>query len=182
MIIQAFFRAEPADTRVRLWIEGEAGGRAVPPPHRVRRPGGLGGKAVRATDLPAGGLDSARLRFEMMTPGTLWIDDLRVVGEAPPKAVRLNAQRTLLAALQAYRDAALRRVRPPVQLALGAPSQHPGGQPDGPPDASSPDAPAPGGPARPRLLPYRLIAGCGKIARRRGEGSSPRAEVGPAVP
>ena len=39
----------------------------------------------------------------MMTPGTLWIDDLRVVGEAPPKAVRLNAQRTLLAALQAYR-------------------------------------------------------------------------------
>jgi hypothetical protein len=60
-------------------------------------------RAVRATDLPAGGLDLARLRFELLTPGTLWIDDLRVLGEAAPEAVRVNAQRTLLAALQAYR-------------------------------------------------------------------------------
>jgi hypothetical protein len=38
-----------------------------------------------------------------MTPGTLWIDDVHIVGEVTPKAVRLNAQRTLLEALQAYR-------------------------------------------------------------------------------
>lgn len=104
MTIQAFFRAEPANSRVRLWIQGETGGEPY-----LRRTEFLvspewGARAVRASDLPAGGLDSARLRFEMMTPGTLWIDDLKIVGEAPPKAVRLNAQRTLLAALQAYRS------------------------------------------------------------------------------
>ena len=39
-----------------------------------------------------------------MTPGVLWIDDLRVVGDAAAKSARLNAQRTMLAALQAYRE------------------------------------------------------------------------------
>jgi hypothetical protein len=102
MFIQAFFRAS-ADSRVCIWIEGEAGGQ----PYLRRSELSVGStweaRAVRASDLPAGGLDSARLRFEMLTPGTVWIDDLRVLGEPTPKAVRLNAQRTLLAALQAYR-------------------------------------------------------------------------------
>ena len=102
MFIQAFFRAS-ADSRVCIWIEGEAGGQ----PYLRRSELAVGAaweaRAVRASDLPAGGLDSARLRFEMLTPGTVWIDDLRVLGEPTPKAVRLNAQRTLLAALQAYR-------------------------------------------------------------------------------
>jgi hypothetical protein len=103
MVIQAFFRAEPADSRVRLWIQGETGGEPYLRRSEFSVASDWDGRAVRASDLPAGGLDSARLRFEMMTPGTLWIDDVKVVGEAPPKAVRLNAQRTLLAALQAYR-------------------------------------------------------------------------------
>jgi hypothetical protein len=103
MLIQAFFRAEPADSRVRLWIQGETGGEPYLRRSEFSVPSEWDGKAVRASDLPAGGLDSARLRFEMITPGTLWIDDVKVVGEAPPRAVRLNAQRTLLAALQAYR-------------------------------------------------------------------------------
>jgi hypothetical protein len=60
-------------------------------------------KAMRLSDLPAGGLDLAWLRFEVLSPGTFWFDDVRVTGDATPKAVRLNAQRTLLAALQAYR-------------------------------------------------------------------------------
>ncbi len=102
MFIQAFFRAS-AESRVCVWIEGEAGGQ----PYLRRSELAVGAaweaRAVRASDLPAGGLDSARLRFEMLTPGTVWIDDLRVLGEPTPKAVRLNAQRTLLAALQAYR-------------------------------------------------------------------------------
>jgi hypothetical protein len=103
MAIQAFFRAEAADCPVRVWIEGEAGGQSFLRHSEFKVSTAWEGRLVRASDLPAGGLDSARLRFEMMAPGTLWIDDLRVVGEAAPKAVRLNAQRTLLAALQAYR-------------------------------------------------------------------------------
>jgi hypothetical protein len=103
MIIQAFFRAEAPDTRVRVWIQGEAGGQPYLRRSEFNVSTTWDGKAVRASDLPAGGLDSARLRFELMTPGTLWIDDLHVVGEVTPKAVRLNAQRTLLEALQAYR-------------------------------------------------------------------------------
>ena len=59
---------------------------------------------MRASDMPAGGLDSARLRFELLTPGILWIDDLHVPGETTSRSARLNAQRTLLAALQAYRE------------------------------------------------------------------------------
>jgi hypothetical protein len=102
--IQAFFRAEPADARVRLWVQGETGGEPYLRRSEFSVSSAWDGKVVRASDLPAGGLDSARLRFEMLTPGTLWIDDVRLIGEAPTKAVRLNAQRTLLAALQAYRS------------------------------------------------------------------------------
>jgi hypothetical protein len=103
MLIQAFFRAEAAETRLRVWIQGEAGGQRYLRLSEFTVSTAWEGKEVRASDLPAGGLDSARLRFELTTPGTVWIDDLRVVGEATPKAVRLNAQRTLLAALQAYK-------------------------------------------------------------------------------
>lgn len=104
LTIQAYFRAEPENSKVRLWIQGEVGGQ----PYLRRAEFDVGSswqsKAVRAANLPAGGLDSARLRFELLTPGTLWVDDLHLTGEATPKAVRLNAQRTLLAALQAYRS------------------------------------------------------------------------------
>ena len=103
MTIQAYLRAEPPDSLVRLWIEGEVGGQPYLRRTEFKVASTWELKAVRATDLPAGGLDSARLRFEMMSPGSLWIDDLHLIGEATPKAVRLNAQRTLLAALQAYR-------------------------------------------------------------------------------
>jgi hypothetical protein len=103
MVIQAYFRAEPADARVRLWIQGETGGEPYLRRSEFIVSSDWEGKAVRASDLPAGGLDSARLRFELLTPGALWIDDVHLIGEAPPRAVRLNAQRTLLAALQAYR-------------------------------------------------------------------------------
>ena len=102
-MIQAYVRAEPQDSQVRLWIQGEVGGLPYLRRSEFKVSSAWELRAVRAVDLPAGGLDSARLRFEMLTPGTLWIDDVHVVGEAVPKAVRLNAQRTLLAALQAYR-------------------------------------------------------------------------------
>ena len=103
VIIQAYLRTEPQDSQVRLWIQGEVGGLPYLRRSEFKVSSAWELRAVRAVDLPAGGLDLARLRFEMLTPGTLWIDDVHVVGEVAPKAVRLNAQRTLLAALQAYR-------------------------------------------------------------------------------
>ena len=62
------------------------------------------GRAVRASDVPAGGLDSARLRFELLAPGSLWIDDLHVPSETTSKSGLLNARRTMLEAIQAYRE------------------------------------------------------------------------------
>jgi hypothetical protein len=104
LTIQAFFRASPADSTVRVWIEGESGGRPYIRRSELGVSSGWEPRAVRASDLPPGGLDSARLRFEMMTPGVLWIDDLRVNGDGAGESARLNAQRTMLAALQAYRE------------------------------------------------------------------------------
>ena len=78
LTIQAFFRSSPADATVRVWIEGESGGQPYVRRSELGVTTELGGRAVRASDLPPGGLDSARLRFELMTPGVLWIDDLRV--------------------------------------------------------------------------------------------------------
>ena len=103
LTIQVHARAEPADSLVRLWLQGEAGGQPYLRRSEFRVPARWEPRAVRVVDLPAGGLDQARLRFEMLAPGSLWIDDLKVSGDAAPRAVRLNAQRTLLAALQAYR-------------------------------------------------------------------------------
>ena len=104
LTIQAFFRSSKPDATVRVWIEGESSGR----PYIRRSELGVSStweaRAVRASDLPPRGLDSARLRFELMTPGVLWIDDLRVAGDGAGDSARLNAQRTMLAALQAYRE------------------------------------------------------------------------------
>jgi hypothetical protein len=103
LTIQVHARAEPADSLVRLWLQSEADGQPYFRRSEFRVPSSWEPRAVRVVDLPAGGLDRARLRFEMLSPGSLWIDDLKVFGDAAPRAVRLNAQRTLLAALQAYR-------------------------------------------------------------------------------
>ncbi len=104
LTIQAFFRSAPVEATVRVWIEGEAGGQPYVRRSELSVPTDWVGLAVRASDLPPGGLDSARLRFEMMTPGVLWIDDLHIASDPAAKSVRLNARRTLLEALQAYRE------------------------------------------------------------------------------
>jgi hypothetical protein len=104
LTIRAFFRSTPPGASVRVWIEGEAGGRPYVRRSELVVPGTWESRAVRASDLPPGGLDSARLRFELLTPGTLWLDDLKVGDDGAGKSIRLNAQRTMLAALQAYRE------------------------------------------------------------------------------
>jgi hypothetical protein len=104
MMIQAFFRASKPGTSVRVWIEGTSGGQSYVRRTELDLTTEWEARAVRASDLPAGGLDSARLRFELDRPGVLWIDDLHVVNEPASKSSRLNAQHTLLAAMQAYRE------------------------------------------------------------------------------
>lgn len=102
--IDVFFRAAAPGSRVRVWIEGESGGQPYIRRTEFDVPVAWESRTVRAADIPARGLDSARLRFELMTPGVLWIDDLHIRGETTSRSARMNAQRSLLAALQAYRE------------------------------------------------------------------------------
>ncbi|HKI16781.1 MAG TPA: hypothetical protein VKA15_02830, partial [Isosphaeraceae bacterium] len=102
--VQAYFRASQPGARVRVWIEGESGGRPYVRRTELDLSSGWEARAVRASDVPAGGLDFVRLRFELDAPGVLWVDDLRVLNELASKSLRLNTQHTLLAALQAYRE------------------------------------------------------------------------------
>ena len=118
--------------------------------------------------MPAGGLDSARLRFELMTPGILWIDDLHIRGETASKSARLNAQHTLLAALQAYRE---QRYADFARLAGShwiRQSNIGGHRPAGTnerPAAAKVGTPRTARATR-RLLPYRRTASSGKIVSR----------------
>lgn len=104
LTIQAFFRSEPANATVRVWIEGQSNGQPYVRRSVLDVSSAWEPRVVRAADLPAAGLDSARLRFELMTPGKLWIDDLKIGNDAAARSARLNARRTVLAALQAYRE------------------------------------------------------------------------------
>jgi hypothetical protein len=104
LTVEAYFRASHPGARVRVWIEGESSGRSYVRRTELEVSTAWEPRAMRASDLPAGGLESARLRFELVAPGALWVDDLRVVNEVAFKSLRLNTQHTLLAALQAYRE------------------------------------------------------------------------------
>jgi hypothetical protein len=104
LTIQAFFRSEPAGAVVRVWIEGQSDGHAFVRRSELAVSSEWSGRAARASDLPPLGLDSARLRIELLTPGTLWIDDVRILNDPAQKAARQNAQGALLAAVQAYRE------------------------------------------------------------------------------
>jgi hypothetical protein len=102
--IQAWLRADRPETKVRLWIEGQAAGRPFVRQVEVFPRDEWTATAARVSDIPPTGLESARLRFEMLTPGQLWLDDLAVSGPALSESERLNARRDLVAALSAYRD------------------------------------------------------------------------------
>jgi hypothetical protein len=104
LTIQAYFRALAPGAKVRVWIEGDSSGHPFIRRTELSVSNEWQSQAVRASDIPPGGLDMARVRFELPAAGTLWVDDLKVVGEGSSKSARLNAQRTLLAALQAYRE------------------------------------------------------------------------------
>ena len=104
LTIRAWFRADRPEARVRVRIDGQSAGRPYARQLEVAARGDWAESVVRASQLPDGGLDSARLRFELLGPGRLWVDDVSVVGDALGEAERLNARRDLTAALSAYRE------------------------------------------------------------------------------
>jgi hypothetical protein len=104
LTVQAWLRADRPDAKVRVWIEGEAAGRPFVRRSELSAGSGWAVMAVRVAELPSEGLDNVRLRFEMMTAGRLWIDDLDISGEALSEPERLNARNALLAAMHAYRE------------------------------------------------------------------------------
>jgi hypothetical protein len=104
LTVRAWLRSERPDTPVRFWLEGEQAGQ--PFEHQVdlfAQPF-WSAVIVPVAGIPPGGLDHARLRFELPASGRLWLDDLSISGESLSEPERRNARRTLLAALQAYRE------------------------------------------------------------------------------
>ncbi len=103
MTLHAWFRADRPDSAIRVWLEGDAAG--APFSRHADGSAGLEWAEVRlqAPELPLGGLDHARLRFEKLAAGTLWIDDVGISGDGPSEPAR-RAQVVLTAALHAYRE------------------------------------------------------------------------------
>ncbi len=103
-VVRAWFRADRPETKVRVWIEGESTGKVFQRVSDLTVSSGWIERAVRASDVPPGGLDSVHLRFELLTAGSLWVDDLSVAGETLSGPERRNAVVALLAASQAFRE------------------------------------------------------------------------------
>jgi hypothetical protein len=104
LLVQAALRSDRPDAKVRIWIEGESAGKPYRRLSEITVQQTWSEKAIRARDLPPGGLDTARLRFELIGAGSLWVDDLAVSGEGLSEPERRNASKAIMAAIQAYRD------------------------------------------------------------------------------
>ena len=104
IVIHAWLRGERPEAKVRLWIEGQAAGRPFARQLVVDARPEWSAVAARVSGLPDSGLESARLRFEALTSGRFWVDDVSVAGPTLTEPERLNARRDLTAALSAYRD------------------------------------------------------------------------------
>jgi hypothetical protein len=104
--VRVWLRAEPAGSRVRIWLDGQADGQ----PHARKAEIAVGAawapQTIRMLNLPEPGLESLALRFELPAAGRLWIDDLTVAGSRP-SAPDLRAQRVLVRAQQAKREGRL---------------------------------------------------------------------------
>lgn len=123
LLVRAWLRADRPDAKVRVWIEGEAAGKPYRRVSSLTVQPAWAERAVRASDVPPGGLDAARLRFEMLTAGSLWVDDLAVTGETLSEPERRNARNALLAALQAFQE---KRYADFARLAGSHWARHPG--------------------------------------------------------
>ncbi|MBX6314219.1 MAG: hypothetical protein IRY99_15100, partial [Isosphaeraceae bacterium] len=103
LMLRAWLRADRPEARVRVGIEGESNGHHLGRQAELIASTDWAQVAIPLTDLPPTGLDRARLRFELLAPGRLWIDDLSLAGPAPGEPER-RARRDLVAALQAYTE------------------------------------------------------------------------------
>lgn len=104
LLVQAWLRSDRPDAHLRLWIEGETGGQPYRRVSYLTAPTTWTQRAVRANDVPQAGIERVRLRFELLSAGSLWVDDLFVTGGVLSEPERRNARNTLLAAIQAYRE------------------------------------------------------------------------------
>ncbi len=104
MLVRAWLRADRPDAKVRVWIEGESAGKPYRRVSEVTVPSAWTERAIRVADIPNGGLTAARVRFELLGTGSLWVDDLSVTSEALTEPERRNARNALLAALKAFRE------------------------------------------------------------------------------
>lgn len=107
LTVRAWVRGDRPDGRARIRLEGQAAGRPVAAQVEVATRAEWTEATLNLGSIPPGGLDSARLRFELAGPGRLWVDDVTVTGDAPTESERLYASRDLRAALLAYRDGRL---------------------------------------------------------------------------
>jgi len=104
LVVRGWLRADRPEARVRVRVEGQSSTRGYLRQFDILVRGDWAEVAVRAPQLPDGGLDTARVRFELLGPGRLWVDDVSVVGDLLDESELLNARRDLMAALSAYRE------------------------------------------------------------------------------
>ena len=123
LTIQAWLRSDQPDAKVRVWIEGESAGQPFVRRSELSIQNEWSAMAVRTLDIPPAGLTGARLRFELLSPGRLWVDDLSLAGERSrrPSDQRPEGPGGRLARLP--RETVC-RLCPAGRLALGAAAGH----------------------------------------------------------
>lgn len=104
LVVRGWLRADRPDARVRVRVEGQSPHRAYLRQFDVIARGEWGRIEVRAPQLPDGGLQTARVRFELLAPGRLWVDDVTVTGDSLGESELVNAKRDLMGAIEAYRE------------------------------------------------------------------------------
>ena len=148
MMIQAYLRSEPAGPSGAAVDRGRGWRAALPPPHRVCHPRSLGAEG-RAGHRPARRrtrLGTAAVRADQ--PGNA-LDRRSSRGRRDhPQGRAAQCSADAAGGPAGLSRPALRRVRTPVQLALGATSQHPGrSRPNRPAELSETASPGRPGPA-----------------------------------
>ena len=121
LVVRGWLRADRPDARVRVRIEGQSPHRGYLRQFDVPVRGDWSRIEVRAPGLPDGGLDTARVRFELLAPGRLWVDDVAVTGDILGESELVNAKRDMMGAIEAYRE---RRYSEFARLAGSSATRH----------------------------------------------------------
>ncbi len=125
LVVRGWLRSDRPDARVRVRVEGQSTSRGYLRQFDVIVRDDWAEVAVRAPQLPEGGLDTARVRFELLGSGRLWVDDVAVVGDYARRVRAAQRPPRPDGGPGGLPREALRRVRPPGRVALG-PQRGPG--------------------------------------------------------